>query len=240
MTDKEEIVKILDSVMEDGRTVLTEYESKGVLSNWSIKVAETKVARSKLEAVSAARDLKYPVVMKVSSPQIDKKSEVEGVRVGLTSEIEVRQAFDDIMADVRFHVEDADIFGVVVQQYIPDAQEVVMEVIQDPSFGPTVIFGLAGVWSEVLKDFSYRLAPVSRNDAKSMVKEIDAYPLLSGDHGRETINFDELYETIQKMSELPLEYGRISEIRLDPVFVSSEDAIVVDSSIRLNNLSSVY
>lgn len=235
MTGEKEISGILVSVREDGRTVLTEYESKNVLSNLDIPITRTVLAEGKLEAVDAARELKYPVVMKISSPEIVRKSDIGGVKIGLTSEIEVRQAFEDIVRNARDYDESADIHGVVVQEYIPDAREVVVRITRDRSFGPTIMFGLGGIWVEVLEDVSFRLAPVSEGDAKDMIKEINGYPILSGTRGGPPADIAALGNIIQKTSQLPIEHEEVSEVDLNPVFVLDEGkgAEVVDAQIIL-------
>ncbi len=237
MSDREEISEMLESVLEEGRNVLTEYESKRVLSNWDINVAETRLVTDKLDAVDAARELKYPVVMKICSPDIRSKKEIGCVRTGLSSEIEVRQAYDDIISEAKMYDENADIHGVIVQEYVPDAKEVVMGVIRDRSFGPTVKFGLGGIWLEILEDVSYKLAPVSEEEAEDMIEEIDGYPVLSGVEGDNPVNFDSLVDIIKKMSEIPIEYGLISEVDLDPVFSSEKEAIVIDAEMTLKEMA---
>ncbi|KXB06632.1 hypothetical protein AKJ51_03305 [candidate division MSBL1 archaeon SCGC-AAA382A20] len=238
MSKKREISEIFKSVQEDDRLLLTEFESKNVLINWGVPVAETRLATTELEAVDAARDLKYPVVMKVSSSDVPDKREVDGVRVGISSEIEVRQAFEDLRLNAKSVYEDADIKGVVVQEYLSEAKEVVIGVIQDPSFGPTVTFGLGGVWIEVLQDMSYRLAPVSEEDAEEMIKEISGYPILSGAGGESPVDIDGIVEIIKKISEIPMEFREISEINLSPVFAfeKGNGACVVDAQIRLKEI----
>ncbi len=235
MSGKEEISERLESIRGEGRTVLTEYESKQVLSNWGVSITDTRLAKSKLEAVDAARDLKYPVVMKISSQDIVNKSEVGGVRVGISSEIEVRQAFEDLKLNAKSVYEDTNIEGVVVQEYVPDAKEIIIGIIQDPSFGPTLTFGLSGVWSETLQDLSYRLAPVSEDDAKEMVKEINGYPILAGTEEEGPVDIEGIVDIIKKTSEIPMEFREISEIALTPVFAFSkgDGAIVVDAHITL-------
>lgn len=238
MSDKKEISKILSSAIEEGRNTLTEYESKKVLSNWSIPVTETKLATTKIEAVNAARELKYPVVMKISSPDIIHKSDIGGVQVGLTSEIEVRHAFDDLISNVRSYDKNAKIHGVVVQKYVPDAREVVAGITQDKSFGPTVMFGLGGVWVEVLEDISFRLAPLSEKDAREMIEEISGYPVLSGGRGGTPADIDAVADILQKISQLPKKFEKISEIDLNPIFVldNGQGAQVVDAQIILKEI----
>lgn len=235
MSDKKSVSEILKTVQENKRKVLTEYESKNILSEIGIQVIETIFVESKLEAVEAARTLKYPVVMKVSSPDIIDRSEADAIRVGIASEIEVRQAFEDITINARSFKEGADVKGVVVQKYLPNALEVIIRVIQDKSFGPTVAFGLAGVWADFLQDVSYRLAPVSKNDAGEMIEEINGYPALKGGKEGNPVDISALKDIIHKISQLPSDYEEISEIDLDPVFAleESKGATVVDAWIEL-------
>lgn len=232
---RKEITNVLDSVREEGRSNLTEIESKKVLSASEIPVTETILAEDELEAVDAARELKYPVVMKVASPDIIHKSDIGGVRVGLTSEIEVRQAYNDILENAEGFDRSADVRGVLVQRYVPDAQEVIVGITQDSTFGPTVMFGLGGVWVEILEDISFRLAPVSKEDAEEMIQEIGGYPVLSGARGETRLDIDALVEIIVKTSQLPMEYDSISEIDLNPIFVMEEGkgAEAVDARIFL-------
>lgn len=227
--------KIIKSARKEGRTVLTEYESKNILDNFDIPVTETILATNKLKAVRAARNLKYPVVMKISSPDIIHKSDAGGVNVGLTSEIEVRQAYENITENAKAYNRSADIQGVVVQKYVPDAREVVIGITQDRSFGSTAMFGLGGVWVEVLEDVSFRLAPVSEKDAEEMIKEINGYPILSGARGEAPSDISALVNIIQKMSKLPTKYEEISEVDLNPVFAldKGKGATVIDAQIIL-------
>ncbi|KXA91228.1 hypothetical protein AKJ57_02015 [candidate division MSBL1 archaeon SCGC-AAA259A05] len=235
MSGRRNISGILKAVQEDGRKILTEYESKNILSEIGISVIETILATSKLEAVDAARELKYPVVMKVSSPDIMDRSEADAIRVGLTSEIEVRQAFEDITINARSYDKEADVRGVVVQKYVPSALEVIVKISQDRSFGPTVVFGVAGVWTDFLEDMSYRLAPVSKSDAGEMIEEIDGYPMLLGGEEGNPVDISALKDIIHRISQLPMEYEGILEINLDPVFALGEGkgATVVDARIEL-------
>lgn len=232
---RKEITNVLDSVREEGRFNLTEIESKKVLSASEIPVTETILAEDELEAVDAARELKYPVVMKVASPDIIHKSDIGGVRVGLTSEIEVRQAYNAILENAEGFDRSADVRGVLVQRYVPDAQEVIIGITQDSTFGPTVMFGLGGVWVEILEDISFRLAPVSKEDAEEMIQEIGGYPVLSGARGETRLDINALVEIIVKTSQLPMEYDSISEIDLNPIFVMEEGkgAEAVDARIFL-------
>ncbi|KXA92296.1 hypothetical protein AKJ64_03525 [candidate division MSBL1 archaeon SCGC-AAA259E17] len=235
MLDKKDVSETLKTVREAERKILTEYESKNILSEMEIPVIETVLVNSKLEAVEVARRLKYPVVMKVSSPDITSRSEAEAIRVGLTSELEVRQAFEDIRINARSYRSEADVKGVVVQKYVPNALEVVIRITQDESFGPTVVFSIGGVWTDFLQDISYRLAPVSKSDAGEMIKEIEGYPVLLGSGEGNPVDVSALEDIIHKISQIPEEYEDILEVSLDPVFALEEGkgATVVDARIEL-------
>ncbi|MEA1905267.1 MAG: acetate--CoA ligase family protein, partial [Candidatus Hadarchaeota archaeon] len=199
MSDKEEIVEVLKTAREQDRRELTECESKRVLSAWDIPITRTELARNVLEAVRAARRLKYPVVMKIASPDILHKSDARGVMTGLRSELEVRQIFNQIMANARDYKKDAVIWGVTVQEYLPQAREVIVGTLQDPSFGPTLMFGLGGVWVEVLKDVSFRLAPISAEDAREMIQEIKGFSILKGIRGEPPADIQALVDILQKV-----------------------------------------
>ncbi|MFP4005643.1 MAG: acetate--CoA ligase family protein [Candidatus Hadarchaeia archaeon] len=236
MSKKKEISKILESALAEGRDNLMEHESKQVISLWGIPVTETRLASDKLEAVKAARDLKYPVVMKIASPDILDKGAVEGLMIGLSSEIEVRQAFDDIITNVKSYNKDTEIRGVLVQEFIPGAQEVVIREVTDPSFGSTVVFGLSGSWMRDLKDQSFRLSPVTEEEAGEMIREITGYPMLLGGREEEPADIDALESMIKSISELSVEYDEIKEINMDPVFAfkRGKGARVVDARIFVN------
>lgn len=235
MPDKEKIKELLKSVREQNRRKLTEYESKQVLSAWEIPTTRVELARNILETVRAARRLKYPVVLKIASPDIPCKSDARGIRVGLSSELEVRQAFTQITSNARAYKEDADIWGVTVQEYIPQARETIVDLIQDHTFGPTLMFGLGGVWVEALRDVSFRLAPISEDDAREMIQEIKGYSVLKGMHGEAPADIDALVDILQKVGRLAVEFEDISEISLNPVFVLDEGrgAKAVDAQMTL-------
>jgi len=234
LSARERVAEILASVRSQGRRVLLEHEAKQLLVAWGIPTTKIKLALDADDAVRAARALKYPVVMKIASPDIVSKTEVMGVKVGLSSEVEVRNAFEEIMANARAFKPDAKIFGITVQEYVPPAQEVVINSFQDPLYGAVVAFGLGGPWVEVLKDFSLRLAPLTEQEARKMISEVKGYPLLEGD-GRPPADLSALTSVIQKAGSLIHEFPEIAEFDLDPVFVfqKGKGAIAVGVQIVL-------
>lgn len=235
MVEKQKIAEVFDSAMEGGRHVLTEYESKQVLTAWEIPVSEARLVKEKSEAVEEARNLKYPVVMKIASPDILRKSEAGGVRVGISSELKLKHAFDNIMIKAKAYKPDADIWGVTVQKYFPQKRETTVSLFEDLSFGAVLAFGMSGLWGEILEDMSFRLAPTSPEDIRNMVKEVKGYPVLFGDRRGPPADIDALVNVLQKVSQLPSEFDEISEVNLNPVFVfdKGEGAIAVDAQIKL-------
>ena len=198
-------------------------------------MVRTELARDAAEAVRVARELKYPVVMKICSPDIIHKSDARGIKLGLGSELEVRQAFDEILANASTYKPGADIWGVTIQEYLPRAREVIVGTLQDPFFGATVMFGLGGVWVEVLKDISFRLAPLSAEDARGMIQEIKGYPILAGMRGEPPADTDALGEVLQKIGQLAYEFPDIAEMDVNPVFVfeKGKGAVAADARIIL-------
>lgn len=238
MPDREKIAELLKSAGGQNRRELTEYESKKVLLAWGIPTTRVELARSASEAVEAARELKYPVVMKIASPNILHKTDAKGVRVDLNSDPEVRRAFEQIVSNAKAYRGDARIWGVTVQEYVPPAREVIIGLIQDEDFGQVLMFGLGGIWVEVLKDVSFSLAPVSEKDAREMIQEIKGYPVLEGVRGEAPADIDALVDILQKVGQLALEFD-IAEIDLNPVFAFEDGrgAKVVDARMILKKPS---
>jgi acyl-CoA synthetase (NDP forming) len=239
MVAHKKVAEILSSIRESGRRELLEHESKKVLAAWEIPTTRVELARDAAESVKAARELKYPVVMKISSPNIIHKSDAGGVKVGLSSEMEVRQAFKEVVDNARAYRPKARILGVTIQEYVPHAREVIVGALQDPTFGATVMFGLGGVWVEALKDVSFRLAPLTADDAREMISEIKGYPILGGIRGEPAADIDAIVDVLQKVGQLEYEFPEISEMDINPLFVfdKGKGAIAVDARIILKEES---
>lgn len=232
---KRKVAEILNSARKDGRRELMEFESKRVLAAWGVPVNRTELARDLSEAVKVAREVRYPIVLKIASPDIIHKSEAKGVKVGLSSELELRQSFDELIDNARAYKRDARILGLTIQEYLPPAREVIVGALQDPSFGATVMFGLGGVWVEVLEDISFRLAPLSAEDAREMIQEIKGYPVLAGIRGTPPADVGALVDIIQKVGQLAHEFSEITEMDLNPIFAfdDGKGAVVADARIIL-------
>lgn len=215
------------------RRTLTEVESKELLKASGIPVVETRAASTKREAVALAKALGYPVVLKVLSPDITHKSDVGGVRVGLTTAFQVREAFDQIAESVRRHSPQARVHGVSVQHMAPRGVEVIIGMTRDPQFGPVLMFGLGGIMVEVLRDVSFRLVPLTQRDARQMVREIKGYPLLEGYRGQEPVSLGHLEEALIKFSNFVERTPAIEELDLNPIFAYSDGLLAVDARLVL-------
>jgi acetyl-CoA synthetase (ADP-forming) len=237
LTAKGEIAEILDSVKNEDRRELLELEAKRVLRLWGIPVNRTELAKNVDDAIRTAREIHYPVVLKIASPDILHKSDAKGVKVGIGSELELRQAFKEIMENASTYNPRAKILGVTVQEHLPSAREAIVGGFQDKSFGPTVMFGLGGIWVEILQDTSFRLAPLTREEAKEMMKEIKGYPVLAGRRGEPPADIESLAEIIEKTGKLVAEFPQISELDINPIFVfkAGEGATAVDARIVLGD-----
>jgi acyl-CoA synthetase (NDP forming) len=233
--NKKDVEQILGLAAREGRHLLLENEAKGLLECWGLPVARTQLARSLDEAVKISNQIGFPVVLKIASPDIIHKSDAKCVKVNLGSEHEVRSAFEEIVANAKAYKQDANILGVVVQEFVPKAREVIVGALQDPSFGPTVMFGMGGIFVEVLKDVSFRLAPLTPEDAREMISEIKGYPILAGVRGEKPADIEALVEILQKVGQLAYEFTEIAEMDLNPIFVfdKGEGAKIVDARIVL-------
>ena len=213
--------------------LLTEVESKELLSKWGIPVVETRLTRSKKEAISVSKKMGFPVVLKISSPDIVHKSDAGGVKLGLANATQVGKAYTEITSSIKNQYPQAQIQGVSVQKMAPDGTEVIIGMSKDPQFGPVLMFGLGGVLVEVLKDVSFRITPVTTRDASEMIKEIKGYPILQGYRGKEPANITALEELIVKVSEFVEQNPQIKELDLNPVFAYKDKAVAVDARIVL-------
>jgi acyl-CoA synthetase (NDP forming) len=226
-------VPIIDKARSEGRTVLTEVESKESLKAAGINVVDTRLAKSKEEAISISRKLGFPVVLKIASPDIVHKSDAGGVKIGLKTASEVGKAYAQILQAIRQNYPQARIQGVAVQKMARPGVEVIIGMSKDAQFGPVLMFGLGGILVEVLKDVSFRIVPLSRRDAAEMIREIKGYPLLEGYRGGEAVDISYLEELLIKVSNFVEKNPEIMELDLNPVFAYSDGAIAVDARVIL-------
>jgi acyl-CoA synthetase (NDP forming) len=225
--------RIIDRARSEGRTVLTEIESKEVLRQAGISVIDTKLATSREEASSISRKLGFPVALKIASPDIVHKSDAGGVKLGLKTAKQVGKAYDDIIEIIRQKHPQAMLHGVSVQRMARPGVEVIIGMSKDAQFGPVLMFGLGGILVEVLKDVSFRIVPIARRDATEMLREIKGYPLLEGYRGQEAVDVSYLEEMLLKVSNFVERNPEVKELDLNPIFAYSDGAVAVDARVIL-------
>jgi len=213
------ISKILNKALKEGRKYLLEPEAKTVCMEYEIPVTNFKLAKEEAEAVKFAEDIGFPVVLKIVSPDIIHKSDVGGVIVGLKTEKEVRDAYKKILGNVKKHKTNAKIVGVLVQEMAPASTEVIVGAMKDPQFGPALMFGLGGVFVEVLKDVTFRVAPITEDEAREMITEVKAYPLLKGYRSMPPADIETIVQILLNTSRLVMEHQEIKELDLNPIMV---------------------
>jgi acyl-CoA synthetase (NDP forming) len=202
------------------RRDLAEHEAKALLADYGITPTRETLAATREAAVAAAQAIGYPVVMKIQSADIPHKTEAGGVRIGLADAAAVAAAYDEIVANATRHVPGAAIDGVLVQEMVRGAVEVIVGVQNDPSFGPALMFGLGGIHAEVMKDVTFRLAPVSGAEARAMLREIRAWPLLDGARGAAKADVEALADALERVSALAIDLReQLAELDINPLFV---------------------
>jgi len=226
--DRDAADRIFSEAKRSGAHTLTEHEAKRVLEAYGIAVTRERVARDRREAVGAAEELGYPVVMKILSTDVMHKTDAGCVNLGVDSPERVEEAYDEIMRNARKFKPDANVQGVLVQEMAPEGREVILGGIKDPQFGPTVMFGMGGVLTEVLKDVAFRVAPISVKEAKDMMSEITGYPILTGVRGVPPADLDGLAEALSRVSQLISDYPDLGVVDVNPVIVYEHGLCAVD------------
>jgi acyl-CoA synthetase (NDP forming) len=227
--------EIIGQARAEGRTLLTEVEAKELLSEAGVPVVETKLAHSADEAALFAQQLGFPVALKIVSPDIVHKSDIGGVKLDLGTPQAVQEAYEQIMDAVRSNAPQARVTGVSVQAMAAPGVEVVIGMSTDPTFGPVLMFGIGGILVELLKDVSFRVVPLLPRDAKEMVREIKAYPLLEGYRGQGPVKVSVLEELLLKMSSFVENRPEIKEIDLNPIRAYEDGVLAVDARVVLAN-----
>ena len=217
--DRARADEIINHAREDRRTALNDMEARAILEAYGLPTPRTRLARSVDEAVQFARDIGYPVVMQIISPDILHKSDIGGVRVGVNGDEEVRTAYTVIMQNARRYDPQGDIWGIAIQEMLPPGKETIIGVATDPQFGHLLLFGLGGIYVEILKDVVFRIAPVGPDEARAMVQGIRAYPLLAGVRGQAPSDMDAIVDAIERISQLVTDYPQIAELDINPLMV---------------------
>ncbi|OKK01242.1 acetate--CoA ligase family protein [Amycolatopsis sp. CB00013] len=234
MADKEIVEKILEKVAAEGRTSLTAPEGRQVCEAYGIPTPAERLATTAEEAVAQAEEIGLPVVLKIVSPDILHKTEAGGVLVGLATADAVADGFRTIVANAEAYDADAEITGVQVQRMLSSGQEVIVGATTDTTFGKIVAFGLGGVLVEVLKDVTFRLAPLDRDEAFSMIDGIAAAEILRGVRGAEPVSRDALADVLTRVGALVTDFPQLAEVDLNPVLATPDGATAVDVRILVD------
>ena len=221
-------MKLLNDAIQQGRTMLSEYESKQVLASYHIPVTREELVDNAEELFKATGKIGYPVVMKGCSADISHKTEKGLIRVDVRNDTEASSAFNEITTAMNGTGK-----AILVQQMIKGQRELVVGLTRDPRFGPCVMFGLGGIFTEVLKDTAFRIAPIQKRDALEMMQEIKAHKILDAVRGMEPADRDMLAEILITIGQIGIENEVIKEIDINPVIISDGKPVAVDALVVL-------
>lgn len=221
--------KIVKEVLSLGRASLVEPEAKEILRLSSVPVPRFVLAKDMTDAVEATDKIGYPVVLKLVSPDIVHKSDVGGVALGIKNNRELEQRWSEMILTVADETPTALIEGFLVEEMVPKGAEVIIGAVRDPQFGPVVMFGTGGVAVELMKDVSYRLAPVTREEAFEMMGEVKGFPLLTGFRGGTVKDLGAIADVIMKVAEIIEKVDGLKELEINPLVVHERGAVAVDA-----------
>ena len=221
-------MKIIDTALNEGRSTLSEYESKQVLASYGIPVTPEELVINPEDLSQAIHKIGYPLVMKGCAAEIAHKTEKGLIRLDVRNEDEARTAFKEITAAM-----DGAEKAVLVQQMIKGQRELVVGLTRDPQFGPCVMFGLGGIFTEVLEDTSFRVAPIEKRDALEMMQEIKAHKILEAIRGMEPVDKDMLADILIAIGRLGIENEAVKEIDINPLIISRGKPVAVDALVVL-------
>jgi 4-hydroxybutyryl-CoA synthetase (ADP-forming) len=235
--DQSKVRQVFSRVNDQSRTNLLEEEGYEVLEAYGFSILKKHLANSEEECIRAIQDIGYPVVMKISSPDIVHKSDAGGVKIGLKNENEARQAFRTIIENARMYKPEAKINGVLVQEMVIQGKETILGAKFDPILGQLIMFGLGGIYVEVLKDVVFRLAPIEGSEAARMIESVRTIKLLEGVRGEKPHDLNAIKESLQRLSQLITDFQEIEELDINPLIVLEEGkgARAIDIRISLKN-----
>lgn len=221
-------MKNIEKALKEGRTTLSEYESKQVLAEYQIPVTKEVLVNDAKALARAGQEIGYPVVLKGCSSDIIHKTEKGLIWVDIRNEEEASSAFEEIMGNMS-GPEDA----VLVQEMVKGQRELVIGLTRDAQFGPCVMFGLGGIFTEILKDISFRVAPLEKRDALDMMRDIKGHKILDAVRGMEAADMDILADILIKVGQIGLENEKVKEIDINPVIISGSKPVAVDALVVL-------
>ncbi len=223
--------QVLKNKIETNQTVLTEFESKELLQEIGILVPGQKLTSTKDETLSAAKEIGFPIVLKLIAEDIVHKSDTGAVKLNLKNLKEVEDAYEELMKIASQKEK-----KISVQKMADEPiTELIIGMTTDPQFGPALMFGIGGILVELLEDVSFRIAPITKYDANEMIHDIKGFPILDGFRGKPKADLDAIIETLMKISDLVTKHEEINEMDLNPVFIYEKGLICVDARIILKN-----
>ncbi len=227
------VSKIFQQVKKSENRNLTDYQAREIFGTYGIKGPERYLAKNVDEAINCAGKIGYPVAAKIVSPDILHKTESGGVRINIMNDAEMEKVFNEIVKSVKQYLPSARIEGIEIQEMVRGVQEVIIGVKKDIQFGHLIMFGLGGIFVEVLKDVTFGIVPVGRQEALEMIKEIKSYRLLTGFRKLPHADTDALVETIVKVSQMCQDFPEIKELDINPLIVKEKGkgAVMVDARI---------
>ncbi len=218
--------------MDKGAKILNLRRSLQFLNKYKILIPKFGFAKTSQQALKIAKKLGYPVAIKIVSPAVTHKTDVDGVHLNLTNERDLKISYEEILKNFKKKFRKAKIDGILVQKMVPNGQEVIIGCKKDNQFGHVIAFGLGGIFTEVFNDVSFKVTPINKNDADDMISEIRGFEILKGYRGKK-YDLKSLKEILMKVSNLVCKNPKISEMDINPVIVSNKGAIAVDSRIVL-------
>jgi acetyltransferase len=233
--DRLQVRSSLTEAIERGQTEIGEYKAREIISAYGFEVPGSVIANNVFDAEFIAEKIGYPIVMKIASPDILHKSDIGGVRVGLNNKTEVREAFLEMTERAKRFFPEADIWGISLQEMIQGGKEVILGMARDPQFGPVMMFGLGGIYVEVLKDVSFRIAALSVEDSWEMIRGIRSLPMLQGARGEKPIDIETIVESLLRLSQLVTDFPEIFEIDINPlkVFPKGRSPVALDARLAI-------
>jgi succinyl-CoA synthetase beta subunit len=228
-----ECESILRKALNEGRSSLLINEAQQICTLHHIPTPVSNVVHNMEEAVTRGRQIGFPVVLKAISPQILHKSDVGGIVLGINDEASLKAAYSKLIADVHKNAPEAKILGVLVERMMPSATEVIVGGIRDSQFGPSVMFGMGGIFTEVYDDVAFRVAPIDKIDALNLIHELRGSKILEGIRGKPSADLDTLADVLLNVSTLMLQHSAINQLDLNPVIAYPDSVCAVDSRIVL-------
>ena len=228
-----EVEKIVEKILDSGRNAALPDESLAMVKLFGIDVPDYALVKTAEEAVEISKEIGFPLVLKIASQDVLHKSDVGGVVINLKNVEEVERNYNKVLDNLKRIAPDARIGGVLIQKQLPEATHLIVGGVYDEQFGPAVMFGLGGIFVELFKDVSFRIAPVTETEALEMIKEIKAYPVLSGYRGSKKLDIEQVTKTIVNISELITNISIIKEVELNPLFAYEKSVKAVDARVIL-------